>query len=67
VTIIENSIGHNLKFAIFPMIMRSVSTVRAIGELILRHSEPDIILESIQEYMWITQPCMGHIGTSWFY
>jgi hypothetical protein len=36
--IIDNSIGHNLKVAIFPLIMRFMSTARAIGELILRHS-----------------------------
>jgi hypothetical protein len=71
--IIDNSVGHNLKVEIFPLIMRSMSTVCAIGELILRHShlkiwnEPGIILESIQEYRWITQPCKGYVGTSWFY
>jgi hypothetical protein len=73
VIIIDNSVGHNLKVVIFPLIMRSMSIVRAIGELILRHShlkisnEPDIIFKSIQEYMWITQPYMGYGGTSWFY
>jgi hypothetical protein len=55
------------------LIMRSMSIVYAIGELILRHShlkiwnELDIIFESIQEYMWITQPYMGYGVTSWFY
>jgi hypothetical protein len=50
-----------------------MSTACAIGEIILRHShlkilnEPDIIFESIQEYMWITQPYMDYGSTSWFY